>query len=158
MAKSKPLRLCEAQEILHSMHFGARVQRNGRGRGTKHLIWTDLKGNNYYQPFLPETSWEEIIEFANTQMPVWDKALLFRKGDIVELDWGYKTRIQAEVLGVPGDKGIQGGHNYVLRSPAFQSNRSNIKWLTNYDLKFCKNAIKVGEVVTSNFVQDLIPQ
>jgi hypothetical protein len=142
MTKNKAFKLCEAQEILHEMHFGARVQRNGRGRGWKYLMWTDLKGNNYHQPFSPQTTWEEIIEFAKTQVPVWDKALLFAKGDIIELDWGYKTRIQALVLGVPGDGGIH-GYSYELQSPGFK-NKSGIYWLNNYDLKFHKNAVKIS--------------
>lgn len=108
-------------------------------------MWTDLKGTNYQRSFPSTSTWEEAIEFAQSLTPVWDKALVFETGDIIELEWITKNRIQAEVLGVPGDGGPQGNHNYALLSPEFCGSRSNTKFLTNYALKFHMKAIKVGE-------------
>lgn len=146
---SKPLKYGEALEILHAMHFNARVVRTGRRRGTKEIFWTTLDGVNYCTPFARERTWEEIIEFAKSQPPAWDKAPIFQKGDIIEMTWGRK-RIRATVV-----KGLGEGFpdfKYTLDSPEFYCavmTEKTHKDFTNYDLKFCKQAVKVGEVKDS---------
>lgn len=142
--KNNTLKFTEACQILNQMHFGACVIRSGRSRGTKKIWWTSLEGKTNFTPFVRETTWEHIIEFAKQQLPVWDKAWLFEVGDVIEFDWFYKMRSRGIIL--ERDESIQ---SYVIQSEAFRTptgGRSDRRRLTNYDLKFAKNAIKIGEV------------
>ena len=84
---SKPLTYKQALAILCEMHFGACVIRKGRNRGSKRIWWTTETGENYYQMFLPETTWNYIIEVAKQRLPMWDKAMLFEVGDVIDFEW-----------------------------------------------------------------------
>jgi hypothetical protein len=135
---TKVLKFKEALEILNSMHFGARVVRSGRRRGVKEIWWVTLDGASTYTPFSRETTWEKVIEHAKLQLPVWDRARMFVPGDIIEFDW--QGRTQAIVVDF-----IPTGERYVLKSEVFD-NKLNQRDFGNYDLKFHKNAVKVGEL------------
>lgn len=137
--KQKPLNFTEARKILNDMHFGACVIRSGRTRGSKRIWWTDIDGINWNTPFLRETTWEEIIEYAKQQLPVWDKAWLFEVGDVIEFEWFYGRRSRGVVL----SRGELGGTDYLIESEVFGG--SGTRSLTNYDLKFHKKAMKIGE-------------
>lgn len=143
-AKTKALKFTEACQILNQMHFGACVIRSGRSRGTKKIWWTSLEGKINFTPFVRETTWEHIIEFAKQQLPVWDKAWLFEVGDVIEFDWFYKRRLQGVIV-----ERIDSTQSYAIQSEEFLTpggGRSERRSATNYDLRFVKNAIKIGEV------------
>jgi hypothetical protein len=142
-----PLQLKEAIALLRPLHFSARVQRSGKNRGWKFLVWTTQEGQPYYRDFAPKTTWEEIIEYAKTLPSPWDKAMMFEKGDLIELDswWGKKERIQALVLEV----GCPTPNHYELYSLSFPE-KSHIRSLGNHDLKFHKNAEKIGHTSVIN--------
>ena len=137
--KIKPSTFKSALTILNEMHFSANVTRSGINRGTKHIWWTSLKGDNFGTAFLRETSWEEIIEYAQQQTPVWDKAWLFEVGDVVEFEWFYKTKARGIIVR-RGDC----TRDYTIQSSAFKGTGvSDKRTLTNYDLKFHKKAVKI---------------
>lgn len=138
------MKFTEAQEILNAMHFGARVVRKGRCRGMKQIWWTTTDGVSAQTPFTRETTWETILDYAKQQLPVWDRAMLFEIGDVIEFDW--KGRTQAVVVEI--EWGIQ---HYVLESPVFEKGWfGHRRSFGNYDLKFHKKAVKVGAPNTLN--------
>jgi hypothetical protein len=137
---SKPLTYKQALAILREMHFGACVIRSGRNRGSKRIWWTTEKGENYYQMFLRETSWEYIIEVAKQQLPVWDNAMLFEVGDVIDFEWFNGRKCQGTILERDDSRS-----DYLIESLAFLSRRDSkrrvTKRLTNYDLKFYRKAV-----------------
>jgi hypothetical protein len=139
-AQTKELTFTEARKILNDMHFGACVIRNGRARGTKKIWWTSTDGTNYHTPFVRETSWETVVEFAKQQLPVWDKAWLFEVGDVIEFEWFYGEQCRGVIL----SRGESGGMDYVIQSEAFsRTGGSGTTSITNYSLKFQQKAVKV---------------
>lgn len=142
----KPLTFTQARKILNDMHFSACVIRNGRARGIKRIWWTTLDGVNYHTPFPRETSWENIIEFAKQQLPVWDRDWVFEVGDVIEFDWFYGVRSQGIIL----SRGTS-GKDYVVESEVFaKTGGERRRSLTNYDLKFPRNAVRVGVIGSTN--------
>jgi hypothetical protein len=140
--KVKPLTFKQAHEILNEMHFGACVFRSGKNRGSKRIWWTTLAGQNMHTPFRKETPWEVIIDFAQKQTPVWDRAWLFKVGDIIEFEL-LKTRHKGIIL----ERNYL-THYYLVQSPVFKEmgSVSDKRPLTNYDLTFYKKAVKIAEL------------
>lgn len=140
---SKPFTFKESLKILNEIHFGSCVIRSGRNRGSKRIWWTNLQGENYYAMFPREKSWKEIIEFAKQQLPVWDKAMLFEVGDVIDFEWFNGRKCQGIILERDDSR-----KDYLVESLAFltrnSSSRQLTKRLTNHDLKFYRKAVKVN--------------
>lgn len=129
----------ESLQILTEMCFHVRVIRNGRNRGEKEIWWTTLDGICKCTRFTCETSWEKIIEYASSKLPVWNGTLLFQIGDIIEFDWEGK-RIKAKVVAIDAEIS-----HYELESLSFKKGwHGHQRKMGNYDLKFYRNAIKIG--------------
>lgn len=139
--QDEAIKFQEALKILSEMHFGARVIQTGNRYGVKEIWWVTLNGENVFTPFEPETTWEYIINYAHQKLPVWDKAMMFEAGDIIEFDW-QQERTRATV--VDSDAILD---RYILESPAFKKGfHGHRRKFGNFELKFQKNAVKVGEL------------
>jgi hypothetical protein len=139
MVISKPMKFREALQRLDSMHFGVRVVKSGRCRGVKEIWWTTLDGLNTGARFVRETDWGAILDYAEQQLPVWDRAMMFQSGDIIEFDW--QGRTTATVIDLTSN------HHYILQSSVFQSGWCGCRrQFGNYDLRFFRNAVKVAEL------------